>query len=104
MLVRVSQLQSRKQRKKTLELQIKLRVMGTYAATAPYACAKSKRIYEEACAALAKEPLTLSWNGFINGIALLATGNPEHLPMLREFAYKAGPENLDIQNELNGPT
>jgi len=89
---------------KTLELQIKLRVMGTYAATAPYHCEKSKRIYEEACAALAKEPLTTSWHGWINGIALLATGNPDYLPMLRELAYKAGPENLDIQNALNAQT
>ena len=89
---------------KTLELQIKLRVMGTYAATAPYHCDKSKRIYEEACVLLAKEPLTTSWHGWISGLALLATGNPDYLPMVRELAYKAGPENLDIQNALNAQT
>ena len=86
----------------TRELQLKLRVMGTYAESAPYGCDKSKRIFEEACEMLAKEPLETNWHGWINGLALLATGNAEYLPMLREFAYKAGPEDLDLQNEING--
>lgn len=40
---------------------------------------------------LAKEPLTTSWHGWISGLALMATGNPDYLPMVRELAYKAGP-------------
>ena len=44
---------------KTEEVQLKLRVMGTYSDTAPYNCPKSKRIFEEACKALEKEPLEI---------------------------------------------
>ncbi|MDA0765357.1 MAG: DUF6288 domain-containing protein [Verrucomicrobia bacterium] len=86
----------------TRELQLKLRVMGTYAETAPYNCDKSKRIFEEACEMLAKEPLESNWHGWINGLALLATGKAEYLPMVRELAYKAGPETMDLQNDTNG--
>ena len=42
---------------KTEDVQLKLRVMGTYSDTAPYDCLKSKRILDEACKALEKEPL-----------------------------------------------
>ena len=84
------------------ELELKLRVMGTYAATAPYGCEKSKRIFEEACENLAKEPIEDSWHGGISGLALLATGKEEYLPMIRERAYKMGPPTLDIQNAING--
>jgi len=42
---------------KVEEVALKLRVMGTYADTAPYRCAKSKRILEEAAKMLADEPL-----------------------------------------------
>ena len=42
---------------KTEEVQLKLRVMGTYSDTAPYNCPKSKRILDEACKVLEKEPL-----------------------------------------------
>ncbi|MEI6603859.1 MAG: DUF6288 domain-containing protein [Verrucomicrobiota bacterium] len=81
----------------TEEVQLKLRVMGTYSATAPYNCPKSKRIFEEACKALETEPLNDSWNGAVNGLALLATGNPEYLPKLRDFAHKMGPTNLKLE-------
>jgi len=81
----------------TADVQLKLSVMGTYSATAPYDCPKSKRIFEEACKALEKEPLSDSWNGAINGLALLATGNPEYLPKLRDFAHKMGPTTLKLE-------
>jgi hypothetical protein len=81
---------------KTEEVQLKLRVMGTYSATAPYDCAKSKKIFEEACKALAKEPLEENWHGAINGLALLASGNPEYLPKVQAFARKIGPPTLKI--------
>src|SRR4051812_30963123 len=35
-------------------VEVKLAVLGSYSATAPYACAKSKRIFELGCASLAK--------------------------------------------------
>jgi hypothetical protein len=82
---------------KTEEVQLKLRVMGTYRDTAPYDCAKSKRILDEACKALAKEPLEEDWAGAVNGLALLATGKPEYLPRVRDFARKMGPPSLKLE-------
>lgn len=82
---------------KTEEVQLKLRVMGTYSDTAPYNCPKSRRIFEEACQALEKEPLNLDWAGAVNGLALLATGKPEYLPRVREFARKMGPTTLKLE-------
>jgi hypothetical protein len=87
---------------KTEEVQLKLRVMGTYSATAPYDCPKSKRIFEDACKVLEKEPLEENWCGAVSGLALLATGNPDYLPKVRDFARKMAPATLNLQNEING--
>ena len=75
---------------RTEEVQLKLRVMGTYSETAPYNCPKSKRIFDEACKVLEKEPLPANWHGAINGLALLATGRAEYLPRLKTLAQKLG--------------
>jgi hypothetical protein len=82
---------------KTEEVQLKLRVLGTYSDTAPYACPKSKRIFDDACKVLEKEPLTEDLWGAVNGLALLATGNPDYLPRVREFARKMAPKTLKLQ-------
>jgi hypothetical protein len=81
----------------TDEVQLKLRVMGTYSDTAPYDCPKSKLIFEEACKALEKERLNQDWAGSVNGLALLATGKPEYLPRVQEFARKMGPPTLKLE-------
>ena len=81
---------------KTEEVQLKLRVMGTYSDTAPYDCPKSKRIFADACKVLEKEPLDENLWGAVNGLALLATGNPEYLPRVREFARKMAPQELKL--------
>ena len=70
------------------EVRLSLRVMGTYATTAPYDCPKSRRILDEACDVLAREPLTEDLFGAINGLALLASGRPEYLPRVAEFARR----------------
>lgn len=70
------------------DVQIKLRVMGTYSPTAPFDCTKSKKILDEACIALAKEPLPANWHGAINGLALLATGDETHRPRLQKLAQE----------------
>lgn len=82
---------------RTEEVQLKLRVMGTYSDTAPYDCPKSKLIFEEACKALEKERLNQDWAGAVNGLALLATGKPEYLPRVQEFARKLGPPTLRLE-------
>jgi hypothetical protein len=73
---------------KTEEVQLKLRVLGTYSATAPYDCPKSQKIFADACIALEKEPLPANWHGAINGLALLATGNADYLPRLKKLAQE----------------
>ena len=82
---------------KTENVQLKLRVMGSYSATAPYDCPKSKRILAEACKALEKEPMNSSWAGAVNGLALLATGNPDYLPKVQAFAREIGPATLKLE-------
>jgi len=86
----------------TEEVQLKLNVMGTYSDTAPYDCPKSKRIFEEACAALEKERLELNLWGAINGLALMSTGNPDYLPKVREFARKLGASTLRPRRQSMG--
>jgi len=82
---------------KTDDVELKLRVLGTYSDTAPYNCPKSKRIFDDACTALAKEPLNEGWAGAINGLALLSTGNPDYLPRVRDLAHKMAPQTLKLE-------
>jgi hypothetical protein len=82
---------------KTDEVQLKLRIMGSYSATAPYDCPKSKLILAEACKALEREPLKEDLWGAINGLALMASGKPEYLPRVQEFARKLAPTTLKLE-------
>lgn len=74
-------------------VEIKLRVLGSYSATAPYDCPKSKRIFELGCQTLAKrmgDPnYTRGLNPIpraLNALALLASGNKDYLPLLQKEA------------------
>ena len=78
---------------KTEAVEIKLPVLGSYSATAPYDCPKSKRILELGCASLAQRmaapdysrgmnPISRS----LNALALLAGGDRQHLPMIQPEA------------------
>lgn len=84
------------------EISIKLAVLGTYSATAPWDCPKSKRIFEAACKDLEKEELKADWSGPIKGLALLATGNPEYLPKLQEFARRLAAIEVDPDKKPAG--
>jgi hypothetical protein len=79
---------------KVEEVVIKLPVLGSYSATAPYDCPKSKRILEQGCKALAEkvakssrqdDPIVRS----LNALALLASGDPAWLPLARKEAQWA---------------
>lgn len=92
---------------KTDEVVVKLPVLGSYSATAPFDCPKSKRILERGCATLAArmadpndskgrngEPITRS----LNALALLASGNSDYLPLVkREAQWAAEFSNRDMQ-------
>ena len=86
---------------KTAEVKLKLRVMGTYSATAPYNCAKSKLIFDEACKALAKDPLDDSWSGAVSGLAMMASGDPAFMPKVQELARKMGGKKLELDKPEN---
>jgi len=89
---------------RTEEVIIPLPVLGSYSATAPYDCPKSKRILEQGCAALAArmadpaylkgptgEPITRSFNA----LALLASGDPDYLPLIKKEAEWAAGFSAD---------
>ena len=79
---------------KSEEVVVKLPVLGNYSVTAPYDCPKSKRILEQGCKALAEkvakpsnedDPIVRSFNA----LALLASGDPAYLPLVKKEAQWA---------------
>jgi hypothetical protein len=88
---------------KAEEIVVKLPVLGSYSATAPFDCAKSKRILEQGCQALAdkvaksphqEDPILRS----LNALALLASGNPAYLPLVKkEGQWAAGYTSRSMQ-------
>jgi len=91
---------------------IELPTFGTYSATAPFDCPKSTKILEQGCEALAawmKEnpeagnPIVRSYNA----LALLASGNPEYLPIVKDqverFRNYTDPERRSYHSWFYGP-
>ena len=79
---------------KTFSVDLKLKVYGSYSSTAPFDCSKSKEIFEKGCAALAERIKSGKYrkNGItdsFNAIALLASGNKEYLPIIKEQVKQA---------------
>lgn len=74
-------------------VELKLPVLGSYSATAPYDCAKSKRIVELGCASLSRRMGEATYGRGMhsiprsqNALALLASGNREYLPLVQREA------------------
>ncbi|HSP43572.1 MAG TPA: DUF6288 domain-containing protein [Luteolibacter sp.] len=76
---------------KTEDVTLKLPVLGSYSATAPYDCEKSRKILELGCKTLAariaanaerENPIPRS----LNALGLLASGDPDYLPLLKKEA------------------
>lgn len=88
---------------KSEEVVLNLPVLGGYSATAPYDCQKSKRILEQGCKALAARVARGSHGEdaivrSLNALALLASGNPEYLPLVKkEAAWAAGYASRSMQ-------
>ena len=77
----------------TQNVQLKLPVMGAYSSTAPYDCAKSNRILEQGCAAIAKRGfkdqhgvIQIEIANALRALALLASGHAEYRPLVAEYA------------------
>ncbi len=79
---------------KEMDVRLKLNVMGAYSKTAPYNCPKSTRILADACKVLEKETLDDDQWGAVSGLALMATGKPEYLPKVQEFARSMAEKEL----------
>jgi len=81
----------------TKNVTIKLPVLGTYSATAPFDCPKSARIFKLGCESIAKRGLdTVSIPNSINALALLASGGAKYRSQLSSYAhlvadYQVGP-------------
>ena len=70
----------------TQTVDLKLQVMGTYSDTSPYDCPKAREILEQGCALIAKD--ISKDNRFpINELALLASGKPEYMGLVRKSAH-----------------
>ncbi|MHB8896778.1 MAG: DUF6288 domain-containing protein, partial [Candidatus Geothermincolia bacterium] len=86
---------------KAEEVVVKLPVLGSYSATAPFDCPKSKRILEQGCKTLAEkvaksshaeDPIVRS----LNALALLASGDPAYLPLVKKEAQWAAGFSEDL--------
>lgn len=84
---------------KSEEVVVPLRVLGSYSATSPYDCTKSKAILDAGCEALAKRmeqpeyqkqnPISRS----LNAMGLLASGDAKYHSLLKREAVWATAEN-----------
>jgi len=77
----------------TTEVEVPLPVLGSYSRTAPYDCDKSQRILTQACQVLASRMQDPAYSRrqnpivrCLNGLALLASGDPEFLPIVKQEA------------------
>ncbi len=73
------------------EAVVKLPVLGSYSATAPFECAKSRRVLELGCKALAEKMAQPSKHEdaivrSLNALALLASGDANYLPLVKREA------------------
>ena len=80
---------------KSEEIAINLRVLGSYGATAPFECDKSKLLLDQGCKALAERMSQTDYTKMdaiprsLNALALLASGNPEYQSLLKREAQWA---------------
>lgn len=84
----------------TENIVVKLPVLGRYSPTAPYDCPKSQRILEQGCEALAQRMADPSYRlnpipRCLNALALLASGKPEYLPLVKREAEWASQFSTD---------
>lgn len=76
---------------KTEAITIPMPVLGAYSATAPYNCAKSKTILDASAQSLARRMADPGYNQnaitrSLNGLGLLATGDPQYHPLIKKEA------------------
>jgi len=86
---------------KTSSVDLKLKVLGAYSATAPYDCPKSKAIFEQGCRLIAEKGFEKAdIPDHLNALALLASGDRKYHPTLAKYAKKAA-ESVEPQDTWN---
>ena len=78
----------------TRQVTLTLKIMGTYSETSPYNCAKSQKILEAGCKHIAAN-MTGSIQGTINALTLLASGNEAYAQIVKDFAHRIAPPDLE---------
>ena len=90
---------------KTITVELKLEVLGSYSATAPWDCEKTKAIIDKTAQEIVKRGLfTADWDDSgdmahktralgivhpqLDALGLLATGEEKYLPVVRDYARK----------------
>jgi len=81
---------------RTDNVSLRLRVMGSYSDTAPYGCAKSRKILEEGCRHIAGN-MKGRIDGIVNALALLASGKEEYAKLVRDYARNIGRPDLKLK-------
>jgi len=92
------------------EVTVPLKVMGSYSDTSPHKCSKAKLIVEQGCRVIMKRGLSAdkgslrpeqNWTPEIRccleALALLASGNPEYLDAVKEYAHKLAPPGMKLR-------
>ncbi len=89
---------------RTQDVVVQLSVLGSYSDTAPFDCPKSKRLLEQGCKALAVRMADPAYSEdssvdpiprCLNALALLASGNPDYLQLVRKEAQWAADYSAD---------
>ena len=81
---------------KQQDVQLTIKVLGRYPDTAPFGCAKSRRILDAGCRHIATH-MKGGIDGKINALALLASGKQEYLGLVRDYARQLGPPDLKLK-------
>lgn len=81
---------------KTEAITISLPVLGQYAPSAPFDCEKSGKILAAAAAYLVTNGMGDGISGCVNALGLLATGDDQYLPAIKEFAIKLKIEGVGM--------
>ena len=68
----------------TRQVELQLKPMGDYSATAPFDCPKSQRVIDEACEYLKTQGVGGGVSGLVNALGLLSTGREDVMPLVRE--------------------
>lgn len=79
---------------KTETVILQLQVMGAYSETSPYNCPKAAKILEQGLAVIAKN-IGKDARFHINELALLASGKPEYLDLVRKRAQEVAAATPD---------